>query len=187
MTQSGSPNQPLKPGSPLSAEEKRTSDWQGVNEWLGGVGKPEVLKQARHTLKTPENGPLSARWLAVVVPDDGEPSVVATESFAALADFIRDMVGTDVAVYPFYGVRVGITKGEPRWLVHPNGSRLPLFRTDSSQELDETGFLGRSPSFQQDPNAIDMVGFDSEEPDPEDPETEDPEDPEEGGIQWGGR
>ena len=81
----------------------------------------------------------------VVIPDDGVPRVEEFQAVGAIIDRIIELLGTECALFPFLGHKLGITKGPTRFLRTPFGGMLPLFRIPPPEEadVDETGWVGR--------------------------------------------
>lgn len=82
-------------------------------------------------------------YLAVIVPDVGDPELLQAATGEELAALIRPRVGSECRVFAFEGRRLGITRA-PRYLVTHDG-RFPLFAVEEDDALDPTGYLGTAP------------------------------------------
>jgi hypothetical protein len=71
----------------------------------------------------------------------------------ALASRLAFLEGQEVAVWPFFGLPMGFTKGPPRHLMLPNGEAMTIPISDSqapeivqrlfdAADMQEDGFLG---------------------------------------------
>lgn len=83
-------------------------------------------------------------FYAVVLPEDGPPRVDQYDTIELLQAAITATIGTEVALFPFMGHRLKISKGQWRYLMTPFGN-LPLFNVPAPNELevDETGWVGK--------------------------------------------
>jgi hypothetical protein len=81
-------------------------------------------------------------WFVVEWVGDEQPERKVFDTYPALVDHVRRRSQQPgVRLFVFWGAIAHITKGEYKFLVHPSGERVPLFRVPSplEMEFDETG------------------------------------------------
>lgn len=124
-----------------------------------------VVRKASGGRKAPRADRV-CRWLVVHIPDDDDPRVLTCATFEDLAELMRGFVGLDGFVYAFYGVQVGVTDGDAKWLLHPtDGTALPLFQTGRSEEILTSGYFGKAVDYEIDPAMLEQAATNSAEPD----------------------
>ena len=65
-------------------------------------------------------------FILVVLPDDNWPTCETFNTIDGLVDRIKELDGSNVCLFPFLGVQLGITQGTNRFLTTPFGN-IPLF------------------------------------------------------------
>jgi hypothetical protein len=83
-------------------------------------------------------------FYVTVVDDMGEYYVKEFENLDELVSKVKGFVNSDVSIFAFHGIRLHVSKPPARYLVTPWGNK-PLFETNATLEIDETGYLGNDP------------------------------------------
>jgi hypothetical protein len=83
------------------------------------------------------------RFFLVVIPEDNSPRIEQFDELGVLQARIVELLGTEVALYPFLGSWLGISAGPWRYLITPWGN-LPLFDVPAPGAVrpDESGWVG---------------------------------------------
>lgn len=96
----------------------------------------------------------SSAFYAAVLDSDGTYSVREFATVEDLRNELRELLGHDVSVFCFQGVRLKISKPPLRYLMTPDGNH-PLFDPPGDEiEEDTTGFLGMDPANFEEPPEI---------------------------------
>lgn len=81
-------------------------------------------------------------WFVVETVEDEPPELVKFNSYEALVMHVTQRAQQpDVRMLVFWGASARLTRGQYKFLVHPNGERVPLFHipTIDEMEFDDNG------------------------------------------------
>jgi len=135
----------------------------------------ELMKTLVDRQRTADQG-----YFMVVVPDDAMPRVEQFESIDQLILGIQELENEDVAVFPFLGHYMPISKGPYRYMRTPFGHAMPLFTIPDvdALEFEEHGWLGREQDGEELPPASAPDAADEDLGDDSDDSDSDIDDPE---------
>lgn len=83
------------------------------------------------------------KWFVHLIPDVEDPSVQSFDTTEEVAAFLKTLTQTrGLRVFVFYGWEAKITKKPHQYMVHPDGTMVPLFDLPDAVEIQENGMLG---------------------------------------------
>src|ERR1700739_189224 len=82
------------------------------------------------------------KWYLVFAPGEELPECFEHETLAGLVIQLRELLQEDCHYYVFYGQRGFLSREQPRYLIPPTGSPVPLFELPASITAQESGYTG---------------------------------------------
>jgi hypothetical protein len=112
-------------------------------EWLNSLSPTtkDTATRLVSTNKVPADD-IPLAWFVVELVDDNQPERLSFTSYEALVDHVRTRSQQDgVRMFVGWGTPVYVTRGQYKFIVHPNGEKTPLFHVPAAEELelDDTG------------------------------------------------
>lgn len=96
-----------------------------------------------HKLGRAPDDSVRPQWILLLLPEIDNPEITTYDSPEALSAYLQTRVNErGLRAFPFYGVRARISEKPYRYLLHPNGTRYPLFTLPTEMKVQEDDLLG---------------------------------------------